>query len=78
LLPSSQQVSKGAPAWDFRPCGASPSPFSSKPRDDATGVAIRNMERAGIDIISDGEIRREGYSNHFATALYAWMWPSPR
>ena len=38
-------------------------------QDDATRVAIRDMERAGIDIISDGEIRRESYSNRFATAL---------
>jgi 5-methyltetrahydropteroyltriglutamate--homocysteine methyltransferase len=38
-------------------------------QDDATIVAIRDMERAGVDIISDGEIRRESYSNHFATAL---------
>ncbi|MCP5150246.1 MAG: 5-methyltetrahydropteroyltriglutamate--homocysteine methyltransferase [Ectothiorhodospiraceae bacterium] len=38
-------------------------------QDDATVVAIRDMERAGIDIISDGEQRRESYSNHFATAL---------
>ena len=38
-------------------------------QDDATILAIRDMERAGIDIISDGEIRRESYSNHFATAL---------
>src|SRR5437773_6459972 len=38
-------------------------------QDDATVVAIRDMERAGIDIISDGEIRRESYSNRFATAL---------
>jgi 5-methyltetrahydropteroyltriglutamate--homocysteine methyltransferase len=37
--------------------------------DDATIVAIRDMERAGIDIITDGEIRRESYSNRFATAL---------
>ena len=32
-------------------------------------LAIRDMERAGIDIITDGEIRRESYSNRFATAL---------
>ncbi len=32
-------------------------------------VAIRDMERAGIDVITDGEIRRESYSNRFATAL---------
>ena len=38
-------------------------------QDDATRLAIRDMERAGIDIISDGEIRRESYSNRFATAL---------
>ncbi len=38
-------------------------------QDAATLSAIRDMERAGIDIISDGEIRRESYSNRFATAL---------
>jgi 5-methyltetrahydropteroyltriglutamate--homocysteine methyltransferase len=38
-------------------------------QDDATLVAIRDMERAGIDIITDGEVRRESYSNRFATAL---------
>lgn len=38
-------------------------------QDDATIVAIREMERAGIDIISDGEIRRESYSNKFSNAL---------
>ena len=38
-------------------------------QDDATEVAIRDMERAGIDIITDGEVRRESYSNRFATAL---------
>src|SRR5437016_13731278 len=38
-------------------------------QDDATLLAIRDMERAGIDVITDGEIRRESYSNRFATAL---------
>lgn len=38
-------------------------------QDDATILAIRDMERAGIDIITDGEIRRESYSNHLAAAL---------
>src|SRR5216684_7489032 len=38
-------------------------------QDDATVVAIRDLERAGVDIITDGEIRRESYSNRFATAL---------
>jgi 5-methyltetrahydropteroyltriglutamate--homocysteine methyltransferase len=38
-------------------------------QDDATLVAIGDMQRAGVDIISDGEMRRESYSNRFATAL---------
>src|SRR3982750_2593703 len=46
-----------------------PEPFLEQAQDDATIVAIREMERAGVDIISDGEIRRESYSNRFATAL---------
>ena len=40
-----------------------------KAQDEATLLAIRDMEQAGIDIITDGEIRRESYSNRFATAL---------
>jgi len=46
-----------------------PEPWLSQAQDDATLVAIHEMERAGIDIITDGEIRRESYSNRFATAL---------
>jgi 5-methyltetrahydropteroyltriglutamate--homocysteine methyltransferase len=38
-------------------------------QDDATLLAIRAQERAGLDILTDGEMRRESYSNHFATAL---------
>ncbi|HYE93460.1 MAG TPA: cobalamin-independent methionine synthase II family protein [Terriglobales bacterium] len=44
-------------------------PWLEQAQDDATVVAIREMERAGIEIVSDGEIRRESYSNRFATAL---------
>jgi 5-methyltetrahydropteroyltriglutamate--homocysteine methyltransferase len=40
-----------------------------KAQDDATLLAIRDQERAGIDIVTDGEVRRESYSNRFATAL---------
>jgi 5-methyltetrahydropteroyltriglutamate--homocysteine methyltransferase len=43
--------------------------YLAEAQDDATLVAIRSQERAGLDIITDGEIRRESYSNHFATAL---------
>ena len=46
-----------------------PEPFLEAAQDDATLIAIRDMERAGIDIITDGEMRRESYSNRFATAL---------
>ena len=38
-------------------------------QDDATLLAIRDQERAGLDVITDGEMRRESYSNRFATAL---------
>ena len=38
-------------------------------QDDATILAIRDQERAGLDILTDGEMRRESYSNRFATAL---------
>jgi 5-methyltetrahydropteroyltriglutamate--homocysteine methyltransferase len=44
-------------------------PFLEQAQDDATLLAIRAMERAGIDIISDGEIRRESYSNRLANAF---------
>jgi 5-methyltetrahydropteroyltriglutamate--homocysteine methyltransferase len=46
-----------------------PPAYLEEAQDDATIVAIRDMERAGIDIVTDGEIRRESYSNRFATAL---------
>ncbi len=44
-------------------------PYLEEAQDDATVLAIRDMERAAIDIVTDGEIRRESYSNRFATAL---------
>src|ERR1700748_3408153 len=43
--------------------------FLVEAQEDATVLAIRAQEDAGLDIITDGEIRRESYSNHFATAL---------
>src|SRR3954462_1551996 len=43
--------------------------FLEEAQDDATLLAIRDQERAGLDVITDGEIRRESYSNRFATAL---------
>jgi 5-methyltetrahydropteroyltriglutamate--homocysteine methyltransferase len=43
--------------------------FLDQAQDDATLLAVRDQERAGLDIITDGELRRESYSNRFATAL---------
>jgi 5-methyltetrahydropteroyltriglutamate--homocysteine methyltransferase len=46
-----------------------PEPHLASAQDDATLLAIKAQEDAGLDIITDGEIRRESYSNRFATAL---------
>src|SRR5687768_17510054 len=46
-----------------------PEPYLAQAQNDATLLAIRAQEEAGLDIITDGEIRRESYSNRFATAL---------
>jgi 5-methyltetrahydropteroyltriglutamate--homocysteine methyltransferase len=43
--------------------------YLTQAQDDATILAIRAQEEAGLDILTDGEMRRESYSNHFATAL---------
>ena len=54
---------RAAELWRIDPA------YLAEAQDDATRLAIRDQERAGLDIVSDGEIRRESYSNHFATAL---------
>src|SRR5436853_127569 len=46
-----------------------PDALLAEAQEDATLLAIRAQEEAGLDIITDGEIRRESYSNRFATAL---------
>jgi len=46
-----------------------PPQYLEQAQNDATLIAIRAQEEAGLDIVSDGEIRRESYSNRFATAL---------
>ncbi len=43
--------------------------FLQEAQDDATLLAIQDQERAGVDVVTDGEIRRESYSNRFANAL---------
>jgi 5-methyltetrahydropteroyltriglutamate--homocysteine methyltransferase len=46
-----------------------PEPYLEEAQDDATRLAVADMERAGVDVLTDGEMRRESYSNRFATAL---------
>ena len=46
-----------------------PEPYLEQAQDDATRLAVADMERAGVDVVTDGEMRRESYSNRFATAL---------
>ena len=53
----------------FRQLWRVPEPYLAQAQDDATALAIRDLERVGLDILTDGEIRRESYSNRFATAL---------
>jgi 5-methyltetrahydropteroyltriglutamate--homocysteine methyltransferase len=68
-LVNRQMLSKVVPRTRMREIWRIPEPLLEQAQDDATVLAIRAMERAGIDIITDGEIRRESYSNRFATAL---------
>ena len=62
-------LSKSVPRTRMHALWRIPPAYLEEAQDDATIVAIRDMERAGIDIVTDGEIRRESYSNRFATAL---------
>lgn len=62
-------LSKYVPRTRMHEMWRLPAEHLEQAQDDATVVAIRDMERAGIDIVTDGEIRRESYSNRFATAL---------
>ena len=62
-------LSKSVPRTRMHAMWRLPAEHLEQAQDDATIVAIRDMERAGIDIVTDGEIRRESYSNRFATGL---------
>ena len=68
-LVNRQLLAKVVPRTRMREIWRIPEEFLEEAQDDATVLAIRDLERAGIDIITDGEIRRESYSNRFATAL---------
>jgi 5-methyltetrahydropteroyltriglutamate--homocysteine methyltransferase len=68
-LVNREMLSKVVPRTRLKEIWRVPEPFLEQAQDDATVLAIRDMERAGIDVITDGEMRRESYSNRFATAL---------
>ncbi len=69
LIDRDKLLSRLPPRVRARDVWRIPEPLLEQAQDDATILAIRDMERAGIDIITDGEMRRESYSNRFATAL---------
>lgn len=69
LIDRSKLASRFPPRIRARELWRIPEPWLAEAQDDATIVAIRAQEEAGLDIITDGEIRRESYSNRFATAL---------
>jgi len=64
-----EKLNRGVPRVRTPELWRIPNQWLEQAQDDATIVAIREQERAGLDIITDGEIRRESYSNRFATAL---------
>ena len=68
-LVNREMLSKTVPRTRMKEIWRVDEAFLEQAQDDATRLAIRDMEAAGIDIVTDGEIRRESYSNRFATAL---------
>ncbi len=69
LIDRTALASAGVPRIRASDLWRIPAEHLEEAQDDATLVAIRDLERAGVDIITDGEVRRESYSNRFATAL---------
>ena len=61
--------SNAVPRVRMREVWRVPEPLLEEAQDDAVRLAVRDMERAGIDVLTDGEQRRESYFNQFATAL---------
>ena len=69
LIDRQQLTARLPPRVRARDLWRIPEPWLRQAQDDATLLAIRFQEEVGLDIVSDGEIRRESYSNRFATAL---------
>jgi 5-methyltetrahydropteroyltriglutamate--homocysteine methyltransferase len=69
LIDRAELEAHGVPRVRAKSLWRIPEPLLDEAQRDATLVAIRSQEEAGLDIITDGEIRRESYFNRFATAL---------
>ena len=69
LIDRDRLTSQGPPRVRMREIWRVPETLLEQAQDDATRLAILDMEQAGLDIVTDGEIRRESYFNRFATAL---------
>src|SRR5439155_16257552 len=69
LVDPATLMSSGVPRVRMPDVWRVPDPLLGEAQDDAVRLAVRDMERAGVDIVSDGEQRRESYFNQFATAL---------
>jgi 5-methyltetrahydropteroyltriglutamate--homocysteine methyltransferase len=69
LVDKDKLLASGPPRVRMRNVWRIDDAYLEEAQDDATIVAIKDQERAGIDVVSDGEIRRESYFNRFANAL---------
>jgi 5-methyltetrahydropteroyltriglutamate--homocysteine methyltransferase len=69
LVDKEKLLGSGPPRVRMQQVWRVPEPLLEEAQDDATLAALHDQERAGIDIVSDGEIRRESYFNRFANAL---------
>jgi 5-methyltetrahydropteroyltriglutamate--homocysteine methyltransferase len=69
LIDRAAMAERGVPRVRMTELWRVAEPYLTQAQDDATLLAIRAMEQSGIDVITDGEMRRESYSNRFATAL---------
>jgi 5-methyltetrahydropteroyltriglutamate--homocysteine methyltransferase len=69
LIDREKLKARGVPRVRLTEVWRVPEAYLVQAQDDATLVAVRAMEQLGIDVITDGEMRRESYSNRFATAL---------
>ena len=69
LVDKAMLLGQGPPRVRMEKVWQVPAAQRQEAQDDAVLLALRDMERAGLDVVTDGEVRRESYFNHFANAL---------